>query len=138
MYGSRFWDYTYLPFHLNGRICLKYSIYWSILALILMKILRPAIDKLISKIDSRIKKTLEIVLFVFLCVDAIVTVWATTVYKNRALATYYNEPITPSDDWLIRKVEEEYFTNERMLKTFPNLRVMDKEGKEIFIRDILG
>ena len=35
------------------------------------------------------------------------------------------------------KVIEEYFTDERMLKTFPNLRVMDREGKDVFIRDII-
>lgn len=137
MYGSRFWDYAYLPFNINGRICLKYSIYWSILALILMKIIRPAFDKVIAKINARLKKLLEIGLLVFLCVDAVVTVWAISVYKDRALAVYYDDERKLSENELIQKIEEEYFTNERMLKTFPNLRVMDREGKDVFIRDIL-
>lgn len=137
MYGSRFWDYTYLPFDINGRICIKYSIYWSILALILMKIIRPAFDKIISKMNERLKKILEIGLFVFLCVDVVVTVWAISIYKDRALAVYYDEERNTSQNELVQKIEEEYFTNERMLKTFPNLRIIDREGKDVFIRDIL-
>lgn len=137
MYGSRFWDYTYFPFDLNGRICVKYTIYWSILALILMKIIRPAFDKIMKKVNTKFKKILEIGLMIFLCVDIIVTIWAISVYKDRALAVYYGEETNVSENKLIRKIEEDYFTNERMLKTFPNLRVMDREGKDIFIKDIL-
>ena len=137
MYGSRFWDYSYFPFNLNGRICFKYSIYWSILAIILMKIIRPSFDKAIDKINAKLKGILEIGLFIFLCIDAVVTVWAVSVYKDRALAVYYNEQRVLSENKIIQSIEEDYFTNERMYITFPNLRVIDREGNDIFIREIL-
>ena len=28
IYGTRFWNYEYLQYNLNGRICLTFSIYW--------------------------------------------------------------------------------------------------------------
>ena len=34
MYGTRFWDYSYLDWNLNGRICIRYSIFWGILAIL--------------------------------------------------------------------------------------------------------
>ena len=34
------------------------------------------------------------------------------------------------------KIEEKCFSNEIMLKTFPNLRTRDKQGNVIFIRDL--
>ena len=30
--GRRFWDYRELPYNLNGYICLRYSIFWGVLA----------------------------------------------------------------------------------------------------------
>ncbi len=137
MYGTRFWDYSHFPFDLNGRICITYTIYWAILALILMKIIRPATDHVLAKIPKKLKKIIEIVLVIFLSIDGIVTIWATTVYKNRALDIYYNRNTGEKNENIISQIEENYFSNIRMYETFPNLRVRDENGKELFIRDIL-
>ena len=32
--GSRSWDYSNVPFNLNGRICLLYSVFWGILGVV--------------------------------------------------------------------------------------------------------
>lgn len=138
MYSSRFWDYSHLSLHLNGRICLKYTIYWSILSIALMKYIKPWIDEHIIEKYSKKKhfKIIEKILFIFLVVDAIVTVWAISAYKDRALDTYYNRQ-TEKEDSIIKNIEENYFSNKKMLKTFPNLRVQVDDGKEMFIRDIL-
>ncbi len=137
MYGSRFWDYSYMPFHLNGRICITYTLYWAILSLLLMKMIRPATDKLLTKIPEKLKKVVEVILIVFLCIDGIATIWATTVYKNRALDVYYKREIEEKEETIFSQIENDYFTDRRMYETFPNLRVRDENGKERFICDIL-
>lgn len=38
-FGAKFWDYTGQPLNIGGRICLQYSIYWGVLALLLVFIL---------------------------------------------------------------------------------------------------
>ncbi len=35
--GTRSWDYSDMPFNLNGRICLLYSIFWGVLGAMWMK-----------------------------------------------------------------------------------------------------
>ena len=38
---------------------------------------------------------------------------------------------------IVSKIENRYFTNERMLKNFPNLRVKDKYGNELWVRNLI-
>lgn len=136
MYSSRFWDYSHLSFNLNGRICITYAIYWSVLSVILMKYITPWIDEHIDKISARKKAVAEKVLLLFLMIDVIATVWAIITYKDRALDMYYQR-MQEKKDGILEKIEENYFTNERMMQTFPNLRVQLEDGTEKFIRDIL-
>lgn len=141
-YGIRFWDYTYTGKDINGRICTIYSVFWGFLAILLMKVIKPLIDKLINKIPKKIGKILEIGITIFLIIDVLVTIWAIHTYETRALKNYYHEEITIEEDanWLIQlknKIENEYFTNDFMKKTFPNLRTKDKEENELWIREII-
>lgn len=136
MYSSRFWDYSYLSFNLNGRICITYAIYWSILSIVLIKHITPWIDRHIDKISSKKKLIVEKALVIFLVIDVIVTVWAIVTYKDRVLDNYYKRTST-KENGILKQIEENYFTNERMLKTFPNLRVQMEDGTEKFVRDIL-
>lgn len=137
IYGTRFWDYTYTNYHINGRICFIYSFFWGILAIALMKVIKPFIDKLIDRISLKIKMSVEVLIFIFLLIDALITAWAVSTYETRAVKEYYNEQIEYSNISWIRKIEEEYFTNEKMQKIFPNLRTKDRSGNQVFVRDLL-
>mgnify|MGYP005763696749 FL=1 len=138
VYSIRFWDYTYTGNSINGRICILYSLFWGILSIFLLKVAKPAIDKLIEKIPKSIEKKLDIFVTIFFILNAIVTVWAISTYENRATEIYngtYNN--TSPKNSIIKNIEEKHFTNERMKKTFPNLRIKDKDGKEIWIKTII-
>lgn len=142
IYGARFWDYSYIGKDINGRICVLYSLFWGVLTIFLMRFVKPKMDKLIDKISSRIKGSVEIAFAVFLAVDLVVTIWAINTYETRVVNEYYNEPVAvvESDNWFYNiknKIENEYFTNDLMKKTFPNLRVKDKEGNEVLVRDLI-
>ncbi len=142
IYGTRFWDYKYTNSDINGRICTLYSLFWGFLAIIIMKLVKPQMDKLIEKIPDKIRRNTAIILFTFLLIDTLVTVWAVHTYETRAMKQYYGEEIIveESDNFIIslkNKIENQYFTNERMKNTFPNLRTKDKDGKELWVRDII-
>lgn len=64
VFGTVSWDYSHLPFNINGRICLVFSICWGLLAILWVKYLQPFLDKLLRKIPNTIGKPLTIVLFV--------------------------------------------------------------------------
>lgn len=131
IYGMRFWEYSYLKYNLNGRISLVYSIFWGILTAILIKYISPKIDKIINKIPK--KKTISIILLIFFILDNICTVWAIKTYKNRVINNNPQTEITNIKQY----IEEKIFSNEIMSKTFPNLRMKNEKGEEVFIREYL-
>ncbi len=153
IFGARFWDYGYVKYNLNGRICIVYSIFWAILSVILISLIKPAIDKLIDKIGkeniiisedkqrkfnfSILKKRafIDLGIFIFLVLDALITVWAINTYQSRVINEYYG--LENNNISIITNIENNIFSNEKMLTTFPNLRLRDNNGNEVFVRNML-
>lgn len=131
IYGIRFWEYSYLTYNLNGRISLIYSIFWGILTAILITYISPKIDKIINKIPDR--KIITISIIIFFTIDVICTIWAIQTYKNRVINRNSIAEINNIKEY----IEEKIFTNETMKKTFPNLRIKNEKGEEVFIREYL-
>ena len=123
-----------MRYNLNGRISLLFSFYWGVLAIVLIKFVQPIIDKLVEKIKPQIRNKIEIGIIIFLVIDSLVTVWGIQTYQNRVL---YNKSYkTDSNNVVLQlrqKIENDYFTNERMKKTFPNLRVRLENGEEVWL-----
>lgn len=69
LFGKVFWDYSKIPFNLNGRINLLYCVFWGIAAVIWVKEVYPRISALIEKIPMKVGKVLTWVLVVLLAVD---------------------------------------------------------------------
>jgi len=139
VYGIRFWDYGYVRLNLNGRICIQYSIYWGILSVVLIKVFQPFIDKLISKMDLKFRNILELIILLFFILNNIFTIWGIQTYENRVV---HNKSFEEKDaNNILQKIryqmEEKYFTNERMSTTFPNLRIKDDSGEEVWIKTLI-
>ena len=66
-----FWDYSDLPFHINGRVCLPFSLAWSVLALGLVYLLHPWVARLAESIPAGILPPTVILLIS----DAVVSAW---------------------------------------------------------------
>ena len=138
IYGVRFWNYEYLQYNLNGRISLIFSFYWGVLSVILMKIVKPMIDKFIEKINYKKRNILEIGIFIFLVIDCFVTIWGIKTYQNRLLFNKEFKSNSSNIFLQIREhIENNYFTNERMSITFPNLRIRNEKGEEIWLKTLI-
>ena len=135
IYKVRFWDYSYTYFHLNGRICLTYSVFWAILSVILILFVKPLIDKLILYNNSNLVKCFDIFIVMFLTIDIIFTVWGISVYKQRALNVYYNQNCSQNN--ITNKIENKLFSNNKMKLIFPNIRFYNEKKEEIWIRDLI-
>lgn len=53
LFAARWWDYTYEFMNLNGRICLKHSLYWGVISVVFVKTIHPAVERLYEKINGR-------------------------------------------------------------------------------------
>ena len=138
IYGIRFWNYEYLQYNLNGRISILFSFYWGVLSVVLIKFAKPIIDKLVDKIKPHIRNIIELGIFIFLVIDCLATIWAIQTYQNRVL--YNKEYKTDSNNIILKireNVENNYFTNERISHTFPNLRTKNEKGEEVWIKTLI-
>lgn len=67
LFAARWWDYTYEFLNINGRICLKHSLYWGVISIVFVKVIHPSVDKLYGKINEEyLIYVFAVVLFVFL------------------------------------------------------------------------
>ena len=67
--GVRFWDYTHQPLNLNGRVCILFSLAWTVLSLVLVYWAAPAVDALIFSIPPALTPP-AVILF---AADSVVT-----------------------------------------------------------------
>lgn len=127
VYGSKFWDYSYTTYQINGRISLTYTIFWGLLAVILIKYIKPQFDKLIDKIP---KNPWDEIISIFLILDIGLTILGISIYMNRAEKRYNNEQINET-------ILDKIFNDDIMSVIFPNLRLTDEVGNSIPVREIL-
>ncbi|MBQ6991851.1 MAG: putative ABC transporter permease [Clostridia bacterium] len=131
------WDYSDRFLNINGRICLTYSLFWGLLALYLMKHLNPLIDKIFNKLKTKIStkwlKAFVAILIIFLLIDGLLTTIGVKIFFARTVYTY-NLNIENKDKYIydykqvlekdvFNKIQEKIFSNKKMIRTFPNLKL---------------
>lgn len=113
LFGSTSWDYSNVPLNINGRICLLYSIFWGVLGVIWIKGMYPILSYWLSKVPNHIGKNITIVLFVFMIVNALVTLSAVNRWSERVEGL----PPVRALDYVL----DSYFPDDRMVDIYPNM-----------------
>lgn len=70
------WDYSNLPFNINGRVCLLFSVFWGFLGIFWIKFIYPLFQKILKKLDNKVGKYFMYIFIVFLLFDVILTISA--------------------------------------------------------------
>ena len=77
-FGVCFWDYSHLPFNLNGRINLVFCLFWGAVAVLWVRLVYPGLCRLISAIPRRVGKKLAAGMAVFPPGPPSVNTWMST------------------------------------------------------------
>lgn len=112
VFGKVFWDYSWIPFNLGGRINLLYCFFWGIAAIVWIKYLYPKISALIERIPIKIGKKLTYAMLIFMCCNIIVSSMALIRSTERA----NNIPATAT--W--QQIMDERFDDARLSRIYPN------------------
>ncbi len=121
-FGSTSWDYSNMPYNLNGRICLLYSIFWGILGIFWIKDIYPRMAKWILKIPNKVGKPLTWVLLVFMVFNSVMTLFTSLRWTARREGI---EPRNAFEAYL-----DENYPDERMQKIFANAEFTeDREAR---------
>lgn len=69
LFGTISWDYSYLPFNINGRTSLLHCIYWGIGGILYVTYIEPLIEKMREKINKNSIRIITIILAIFMIFD---------------------------------------------------------------------
>ena len=119
VFGSRSWDYSHMPFNINGRICLVYSVFWGILGVLWIKSIYPRMAKWILKIPNNVGKIITWVLVVFFVFNAFMSAVSMYRWSQRIDGV---EPVN-----VFEKFIDERFPNERMERIYANMKFSNEE-----------
>ncbi len=117
VFGTRSWDYSAMPFNLNGRICLLYSIFWGFLGVLWIKRIYPLLARFILMIPNKAGKIATWALLAFFVFDSFMTVAAVTRWVRRI------DGREPSS--IVGEFMDERFPDERMERIFANMEFQE-------------
>ena len=149
IFHIKWWDYSDQILNLNGRICVLYSLFWGLLAIYLMSDINKKVDKFIDflkkKISIGILKTAVVLVSVFIVFDLGITAYALQMFTIRIV--YDNNLNIANKQYIDEQYEKiyvkdtkqkeyilKYFGDEKMIKTFPNIKIEDVDGNILFYR----
>lgn len=78
VFGVKFWDYSGIPFNLNGRINLLYCFFWGIAAVIWVQNVYPFFISLIERVRGSHQKAITVSVALFMSLNILVTSMALT------------------------------------------------------------
>ena len=104
-FGTISWDYSYLPFNINGRTSLLHCIYWGIGGVLYITYVDPFLNKMIDKTNMKAFHLITIMLSIFIVFDISISWMAAdrqTERKNNI------EPENRLDIFLDKNYPDEY------------------------------
>ena len=133
LYNVKWWDYSNIAFNLK-------------------KYINPIIDKYLNKIIEKIKlknfKRILVIVIFLMSIDQVISSFAMKMFYARIINnndiknvvgadnyTHYFELYQNDED--VKDIVDTFFDDEKMLRTFPNLKLTLEDGSIILVRDIL-
>ncbi len=74
IFKTKYWDYSHLKFNINGRVCLKNSIYWGLLGVAFTFVIHPFIKQYVDMIPEKTLTYVNIVVYTVLITDVVISV----------------------------------------------------------------
>lgn len=148
IFNIKWWDYSNFPLNINGRVCVYFSIFWGILTICLNKVINPTVDKVLGKIPMKILHVLTVIIMIFMAFDFIISSFALKMFETRLIYNY-NLEVQGAEGYYekyldiyqnnpgLKEFVDKVFSDEKMLKTFPNIKFTLQDGSILLVKDIL-
>ena len=148
IFNIKWWDYSNYPLNINGRICVLFSIFWGILTICLNTVINPTVDKILNKIPIKVLHIITIIIIVFMGLDFIISSFALKMFSTRLIYNY-NLEVQGAENYYERYLDiyqnnpklkefiDKVFSDEKMLKTFPNIKFTLLDGNILQVKDLL-
>ena len=79
IFGFRIWNYSKMPFNIQGHVCLLFTFFWGLLSLLLVYVVHPTIKQYTSMVSPRMC-TVLLLLFIL---DAVFSTYILLKYHQK-------------------------------------------------------
>src|SRR5699024_7121877 len=83
VFDDKWWDYSELPFNINGYVSLSFSIAWGLSGVFMLDIIHPPIQRLVSIFNNKISNIILFLLLLLLIIDFIINILGIMKIKKR-------------------------------------------------------
>lgn len=83
VFRQRWWDYTDMPFNLNGYVCLLFSLLWGLACLLIMDVVHPMIAGLVALVPHTLGLALVCLFSALMLADLAAAVASVTKLNKR-------------------------------------------------------
>lgn len=119
LFGTIFWDYSHIPFNINGRINLLFCFFWGGAAVLFIKKVYPLISNIIENIPKKLGAIITNILFIIFVIDLIITGCVMLRYNARKKGYEANN--------IIEKLCDQYADDEYMKSRWSNMKNVIEE-----------
>lgn len=90
VFKLKLWDYSDNRFNLHGRVCLLYSIFWNIMAVVFIWFIHPGIGRIVTYADGSLLRGASVALMLYFVTDFVFSVISISSFRSK-LTYLYNE-----------------------------------------------
>ncbi|MEI8067967.1 MAG: putative ABC transporter permease [Candidatus Shapirobacteria bacterium] len=121
LFHTQWWDYSKEFLNIDGRICLRFSLYWAFLALFVIKFIHPQIVFLSNFLSDKLGSVGIIIVVSYFLIDLTITTISLYGLKHffEALNLIHEKVDQEAEDLLFKKLRKPYL---KLLKSFPDLK----------------
>ena len=128
IFKVRWWDYSHLPFNINGRVCLSSSCFFGIGGLLIVKFLNPFFFNVFSKFEPLLFSSITYILMILVLIDFSISF--NIIQKLKISADSVRKDYTEEISKKVKTVlMNKAFGFKRLLKAFPNIKFSFKNKK---------
>lgn len=129
MFHARWWDYSYMKFHINGRVCLLGALVFGAFSVLLILFVHPMVSAWVEQIPAAWRYVIAVIVFALFLIDNVITFrgMAGFAEKLEELNEYIRrgreiglpEPVNSYYHSIMSKFSKQQL---RMLAAFPKLK----------------
>ena len=120
VFGMKFWDYSGMPFNIDGRTNLLFMLFWGLLSLLWLRFAYPPLSSWIERIPPLIGLILSWCIVLFLSCDMLVTaaVMLRAVDRKRE----------PKARNVAEEFIDEFYPESRIERLWPNMKFLSESS----------
>ena len=113
LFGVRFWDYSDIPFNIDGRINLLFCFFWGLIAVVWVQNIYPFLSRKIEQIPIKYGKQLTWILVVFMSLDIALS--------GLSLMRAYRRHLNIPAQSFVGEFLDEHYPDEYLAKRYQNM-----------------